>query len=106
LVTVSVRPWPPQVPTNALTSAAEPDEDDDGAADEVDAEADEVGAAELEVGAAEVDGKSMAELGAADVLAPGLPKPVVVLLQAETAPSSTAASTKVRQRGRCGMARG
>lgn len=101
MVTVSVRPWPPQVPTNALTSAAEPDEDDDAADEEG-----EVGAAELEVGAAEVDGKSVAELGAADVLAPGLPKPVVVLLQAETAPSNTAPSTKVRQRGRCGMARG
>jgi hypothetical protein len=106
-VTVSVRPWPLQEPTNALTSGGE-DGDVVGVADEVDADevgADEVGAGELDVGAADVDGKSVAELGATVVLTPGLPRPVVVLLQAVTA-NSTAASRAIRRRRRSGMARG
>jgi len=58
-----------------------------------------------ELGAADVDGKSVAELGAAVVLTPGLPRSVVVLLQAVTA-SRTATRRAVRRRGRSGMARG
>jgi hypothetical protein len=97
------------VPANAETSGA-PDEaaELDGAAEEVDADelgADVVGAAELDVGAADVDGKSVGEPDAAVVLTPGLPRPVVVLLQAVAA-SSTETRRAVRQRARSSMARG
>jgi len=80
-----------------VTSGVGPDEDGevDGAADELE-----------DGGADDVDGKSVAELGADEELAPGLPNPVVVLLQAVTATSRRAARRAVRRRGRCGMARG
>ena len=101
---VSVPPWPPHVPTNPETSADPAEDGDVDGGDEV--EGDEVGTDGLDVGATELDGKSVAELDAADDVVPGLPKPVVVLLQAVTATSSRTGRRAVCQRGPCDMARG